>query len=228
MKLNKSDIIYEDNHLIAVSKPAGMLVQGDKTGDVCLADLVKQYIKVKYKKPGDVYLGVIHRVDRPVSGLVLFARTSKALSRMNKLFQERDIEKSYLTLVHKKPSILSQELTHYLVKNSEKNITKAYDKPGKNGKKSVLTYNYIAAGNHRHLLQIDLHTGRSHQIRAQLSRIGYPISGDVKYGNKKGKGNYIYLHSWKMRFIHPVKKEEVILRCPLPDEMNWNFFKEYA
>lgn len=228
MKLNKSDIIYEDNHLIAVSKPAGMLVQGDKTGDVCLADLVKQYIKVKYKKPGNVYLGVIHRVDRPVSGLVLFARTSKALSRMNKLFQERDIEKSYLTLVHKKPSILSQELTHYLVKNSEKNITKAYDKPGKNGKKSVLTYNYIATGNHRHLLQVDLHTGRSHQIRAQLGRIGYPISGDVKYGNKKGKGNYIYLHSWKMRFLHPVKKEEVILRCPLPDEMNWNFFKEYA
>jgi 23S rRNA pseudouridine1911/1915/1917 synthase len=224
--INKS-IIYEDNHLIAVNKPGGILVQGDHTGDKCLADYVKAYIKKKYNKPGDVYLGTIHRIDRPVSGLVIFAKTSKALTRMNKMFQDKQIKKSYYALLQKKPRKLSEDLTHWLVKMEDKNITKAYDKEVKRSKKSMLTYNYIGTANHKFLIEVDLKTGRSHQIRAQLGKIGFPISGDLKYGSRKGKGNYIYLHSKSLEFIHPVKKEKVLLQCPLPDEMNWNFFKQF-
>ncbi len=224
--INKS-IIYEDNHLIAVNKPGGILVQGDHTGDKCLADYVKAYIKKKYNKPGDVYLGTIHRIDRPVSGLVIFARTSKALTRMNKMFQEKQVKKSYFALLQKKPRKLSEDLTHWLVKMEDKNITKAHDKEVNKSKRSMLTYNYIGTANHKFLIQVDLKTGRSHQIRTQLAKIGFPISGDVKYGSRKGKGNYIYLHSKSLEFIHPVKKEKVLLQCPLPDEMNWNFFKQF-
>lgn len=221
-------ILYEDNHLIAVNKPGGILVQGDQTGDKCLSEYVKDYIKRKYKKPGDVYLGTIHRIDRPVSGLVIFAKTSKALTRMNKLFQENKIKKTYFALLQKKPRQLSEDLTHWLVKMQDKNITKAHDKEVKRSKKSELTYNYIGTANHKFLIQVNPKTGRSHQIRAQLAKIGYPISGDLKYGSRKGKGNYIYLHSKSLEFVHPVKKEKVILQCPLPDELNWDFFKEFA
>lgn len=220
-------IIYEDNHLIAVNKPAGMLVQGDITGDKCLADYVKDYIKKKYKKPGDVYLGTIHRLDRPVSGLVIFARTSKALTRMNAIFKEKKVVKTYFALLQKKPRSLSEDLTHWLVKLDDKNITKAYDKEVKGSKKSMLTYNYIGTANHKFLVRVNLHTGRSHQIRAQLARIGFPISGDLKYGSRKGRGNFIYLHSKSLEFVHPVKKEKLLLQCPLPDEENWRFFKEF-
>lgn len=223
-----SSIIYEDNHLIAVNKPAGVLVQGDITGDTCLSDYVKAYIKKKYNKPGDVYLGTIHRLDRPVSGVVIFARTSKALTRMNKMMQEHSITKTYYALLQKKPRELSEDLTHWLVKMEDKNITRAHDKEVKRSKKSELTYNYIGTANHKFLIQVHLKTGRSHQIRAQLAKIGSAISGDLKYGSRKGKGNFIYLHAKSLAFIHPVTKEKVLLQCPLPVEENWNFFREFT
>ncbi len=223
----KDAILFEDNHLIAVNKPGGILVQGDQTGDRTLSDYVKSYIKKKYNKPGDVYLGTIHRIDRPVSGLVIFAKTSKALTRMNKLFEERQIKKTYFALLQKKPRSLSEDLTHWLVKMEDKNITRAFDKEVKRSKKCELTYNYIGTSNHKFLIQVSPKTGRSHQIRTQLAKIGFPISGDLKYGSRKGKGNYIYLHSKSLEFVHPVKKEKVILQCPLPDEDNWNFFKQF-
>ncbi len=221
-------IIYEDNHLIAVNKPAGILVQGDSTGDLCLADYIKKFLKKKYNKPGDAYLGTIHRLDRPVSGVVIFAKTSKALTRMNKMFQEKDIRKTYFALLQKKPRELSEDLTHWLVKMEDKNITRAHDKEVKRSKKSMLTYNYIGTANHKFLVEVNLKTGRSHQIRAQLAKIGHPISGDLKYGSRKGKGTFIYLHAKSLEFIHPVTKEKVILQCPLPDEENWNFFKQFT
>lgn len=223
----KKSILFEDNHLIAVNKPAGILVQGDNTGDKTLSDYIKAYIKKEYNKPGDVYLGTIHRLDRPVSGVIIFAKTSKALTRMNAMFQDGSVRKTYVALLQKKPRQLSEDLTHWLVKMQDKNITRAFDKQVKNSKKSMLTYNYIATANHKFLVEIHLKTGRSHQIRAQLAKIGTPISGDLKYGSRKGKGNYIYLHAKTLAFTHPVKKEKVILHCPLPEEENWNFFKEY-
>ncbi|MCB9263206.1 MAG: RluA family pseudouridine synthase [Flavobacteriales bacterium] len=223
----KSAILFEDNHLIAINKPAGLLVHDELSYDKTLTDYVKEYIKTEYDKPGDVFLGVIHRIDRPVSGLVIFAKTSKALTRMNELFKEKKLKKIYYALVQKKPQKLSDDLTHWLVKNKEKNVTKAYDKEVKDSKKSQLSYDYIGTANHKFLLKIYLHTGRSHQIRAQLAKIGYPISGDLKYGSWKGKGNYIYLHSKSLEFIHPVKKEKLLLQCPLPNEENWNFFQSF-
>ena len=221
-------IVYEDNHLIAVNKPAGILVQGDITGDTCLSDYIKAYIKKKYNKPGDVYLGTIHRLDRPVSGVVIFAKTSKALTRMNKMMQEHSIKKTYYALLQKKPRELSEDLTHWLVKMDDKNISRAHDKEVKRSKKCQLTYNYLGTANHKFLIQVNLKTGRSHQIRAQMAKIGFPISGDLKYGSRKGKGNFIYLHSKSLEFIHPVKKEKLLLQCPLPDEENWNFFRDFA
>ncbi|MFT5724978.1 MAG: 23S rRNA pseudouridine1911/1915/1917 synthase [Bacteroidia bacterium] len=221
-------ILFEDNHLIAVNKPAGILVQGDHTGDQCLSDYIKAYIKKKYNKPGDVYLGTIHRLDRPVSGIVIFAKTSKALTRMNAMMQDHSIKKTYYALLQKKPRDLSEDLTHWLVKNEDKNVTRAHDKEVKKSKKSQLTYNYIGTANHKFLIQIHLQTGRSHQIRAQLAKIGFPISGDMKYGSRKGKGTYIYLHAKSLEFIHPVKKEKLLLQCPFPDEDNWNFFREFV
>ncbi len=221
-------IVYEDNHLIAVNKPAGILVQGDITGDTCLSDYIKAYIKKKYNKPGDVYLGTIHRLDRPVSGVVIFAKTSKALTRMNKMMQEHSIKKTYYALLQKKPRELSEDLTHWLVKMEDKNISRAHDKEVKRSKKCQLTYNYLGTANHKFLIQVNLKTGRSHQIRAQMAKIGFPISGDLKYGSRKGKGNFIYLHSKSLEFIHPVKKEKLLLQCPLPDEENWNFFRDFA
>jgi 23S rRNA pseudouridine1911/1915/1917 synthase len=228
MSFNVSkSILFEDNHLIAVNQPAGILVQGDHTGDECLSDYIKAYIKKKYNKPGDVYLGTIHRLDRPVSGIVIFAKTSKALTRMNAMMQDHSIKKTYYALLQKKPRALSEDLTHWLVKNEDKNVTRAHDKEVKHSKKSQLTYNYIGTANHKFLIQIHLKTGRSHQIRAQLAKIESPISGDLKYGGRKGKGNYIYLHAKSLEFIHPVKKEKLLLQCPFPDEENWNFFQDF-
>jgi 23S rRNA pseudouridine1911/1915/1917 synthase len=229
MSFNVSkSILFEDNHLIVVNKPAGILVQGDKTGDECLSDYIKLYIKKKYNKPGAVYLGTIHRLDRPVSGVIVFAKTSKALTRMNKMMQEHQIKKTYYALLQKKPRELSEDLTHWLVKMEDKNVSRAHDKEVKRSKKCELTYNYIGTANHKFLVQVMLKTGRSHQIRAQLAKIGFPISGDLKYGSRKGKGNYIYLHAKSLEFIHPVKKEKVLLQCPLPVEENWNFFREFT
>lgn len=226
-KLHPSRILFEDNHLIAVIKEAGELVQGDQTGDIPLIEKVKGYIRHKYNKPGEAYVGMIHRLDRPVSGIVLFAKSRKALSRMNELFREDQVEKTYWALVEKKPQELSAELTNWLSKDNEKNRVKAYDKEGKGSKKATLTYSYLGTANHKFLLEVKPKTGRPHQIRVQLAKIGLPISGDLKYGSERGRGHLIYLHAKELSFVHPVRKEKVTLLCPLPDETNWRFFREY-
>lgn len=226
MEISPEQIIYEDNHLIAVCKPAGVLVQGDDTGDTSLLDMVKAYIKRKYQKPGDVFLGTIHRIDRPVSGLVIFARTSKALTRMNELFRDKHIRKTYFALVEKKPKKLADTLVHYLTKDTERNLARAHDKEVKDSKKAILEYQYINTANHKFLLRVSPVTGRPHQIRVQLAKMGCPISGDLKYGASRGRDTFIYLHSFSLQFEHPVKKETITLHCPVPNEMNWNFFRD--
>ncbi len=226
-ELRKEDVIYEDNHLIAVCKPAGMLVQGDETGDEPLSELVKRYIKDKYRKPGDVFLGTIHRLDRPVSGLVLFARTSKALTRMNEQFRDKKIKKTYFALVDRKPKKLADKLVHYLTKDTSRNLARANDNEVKNSKRAELDYQYINTANHKFLLRVSPVTGRPHQIRVQLAKMGCPIAGDLKYGSSsKGRETFIYLHAFSLQFEHPVKKEWINLHCPVPDEMNWNFFRD--
>lgn len=223
-------VIYEDNHIIGVNKPPGWLVQADKTGDSTLADWTKSYIKLRYKKPGDVFLGVIHRIDRPVSGVVVFARTTKALTRMNELIRDRDMNKQYWAIIGSRPNPFSADLTHYLIKDREKNITKAYDqlsRRSEGAKKSELSYNMIGELGDHYLLEIDLKTGRSHQIRAQLAKVGYPIRGDVKYGYKSpNEDASIHLHCRSMSFIHPVKKEQVVITADPPDEQIWRLFED--
>lgn len=220
------NVIYEDNHLIAVNKPAGVLVHADKTGDECLEEAIKQYIKHKYDKPGDVFLGVIHRLDRPVSGVVVFARTSKALSRMNKLFQDRKVDKQYIAIVNHIPHDLEGTLTHYLKKDTNRNIARAYHKEVKGGKKSTLDYEYKSGLNGYHLLEVRPHTGRPHQIRVQLSSMGTPIVGDLKYGyNTPTQDASICLHCSSLKFIHPVKKEPLTLSAPMPKKQYWNIFR---
>jgi 23S rRNA pseudouridine1911/1915/1917 synthase len=219
-------VIYEDNHLIAVNKEAGVLVQGDETEDKPLSDYVKGYIKHRYKKPGDVFLGVVHRLDRPVSGAVIFARTSKALARMNELFKERKIEKRYWAITDERPSPIQGHLTHYILKDSEKNISKALDQMSnrsKDAKKSDLDYEMIGELEGKHLLLVKPITGRPHQIRVQLSKMGWPIIGDLKYGyphaNRDGS---IYLHCRSMSFMHPVKNEPVTIIAEPPQDQFWN------
>lgn len=221
-------VIHEDNHLIAVNKPAGWLVQGDITGDMPISEAVKAYIKDRYNKPGAVYLGTIHRLDRPVSGVVVFARTSKALTRMNKLFQEKAIQKTYWAITDTRPDPLEGHLTHYLIKDTNINKAKAFDRPSnrnKKAKKSELTYALKAGLAGHHLLEVHPQTGRPHQIRVQLSKIGCPIRGDVKYGHPTPNiDGSIHLHCREMSFIHPVKKEKVIITAEPPDEAIWNLF----
>ena len=221
-------ILFEDNHLIAVNKPAGWLVQGDQTGDKTLADFVKEYIKDRYNKPGDVFLGIIHRIDRPVSGVVVFARTSKALERMNRLFQERKVKKTYWAVTAERPEPIEGKLEHYLLKDHQKNKTKAYTQIGRRtakAKLSTLDYHLLASIGDNHLLEVNPHTGRPHQIRVQLSTLGTPIKGDLKYGYRKPNVDAsIHLHSRKLSFIHPVKKEPVeIVGNPPPDQI-WQLF----
>ncbi len=221
-------ILHEDNHLIAVNKPGGWLVQGDQTGDTPLVEFVKGYIKDRYNKPGAVFLGVIHRLDRPVSGVVVFARTSKALERMNRLFAERKIEKTYWAVVGERPKPIEGHLTHYILKDKSRNVAKAYDQLGnrtKGAKKADLDYELIGSIGDNHLLKVTPHTGRPHQIRVQLSKIGCPIRGDLKYGFPKA--NYdatIHLHARSLSFIHPVKKEPVFIEADPPDEQIWRLF----
>ncbi len=221
-------ILYEDNHLIAVNKPAGWLVQGDRTGDVTLADFAKKYIKDRYDKPGAVYLGIIHRLDRPASGVVVFARTSKALSRMNELFRERKIEKTYWAITNKRPDPLSGKLEHYLLKDTSRNIVKAYDRLSRRAqqaKKAQLTYEMIAEIDGNHLLEVHPATGRPHQIRVQLAKMGYSIHGDLKYGFPKPNADgSIHLHCKKLEFIHPVKKTKVAITADPPDNRLWRLF----
>lgn len=228
MKKQNFQVIYEDNHLIAVNKPAGMLVQGDETGDKPLVDFVKEYIKIRYEKPGDVFLGVVHRIDRPVSGAVIFARTSKALERMNKLFADRKIDKTYWALVKDRPDPLSATLVHYLDKDRERNITKALDATSRrhpDAKKSELTYDLISSVGNYHLLEVHPKTGRPHQIRAQLSKVGLPIKGDIKYGYPKAdKDGNISLHCRAMTFVHPVTNVIVEIVADPPKEQVWDQF----
>lgn len=222
------DILYEDNHIIAVNKRSGDIVQGDETGDTPLSDLVKAYIKEKYQKPGEVFLGVVHRIDRPVSGIVLFARTSKSLSRLNELFKTKEITKTYWAVVKKKPVSDSGTLTHYHLKDEKTRKARLFDKEVAHSKKCVLHYRWLASSDHYHLLEIQLETGRFHQIRAQLAKIGSPIKGDVKYGFERPNENArsIHLHARKISFIHPVKNEPIELTAPVPDEKIWQFFEK--
>jgi len=219
-------VIFEDNHLIAVNKPAGWLVQGDETGDKPMSEFVKEYIKQRYKKPGDVFLGTVHRIDRPVSGAVIFARTSKALERMNKLFEERNVQKTYLAIVEKRPEELEGTLIHYISKDQEKNIVHiANSQKNKHFKLAELDYKFVAGLGDHFLLEVKPNTGRPHQIRAQLGKIGCPIRGDVKYGAKRTNSDgRIHLHSAALEFIHPVQKTPVLIKAPLPDEQIWRLF----
>lgn len=219
-------ILYEDNHLIAVNKGTSDLVQGDKTGDVTLADRVKSYIKVKYNKPGDVYLGVVHRLDRPVSGVVIYARTSKALARMNKIFQEREVDKIYWAMVKKGPAKTEDCLIHWLVRNQKQNKSYAYGAERKDAKKAVLSYKLLAQLNTYSVLEVKLETGRHHQIRSQLAYIGSPIKGDLKYGfARSNPDGGISLHARSVRFIHPVQKKEIYIVAEPPENDNlWKAF----
>jgi 23S rRNA pseudouridine1911/1915/1917 synthase len=216
-------VIYEDNHLIAVNKLPGVLVQGDETGDQPLDNMVKHFIKVRYNKPGDVYLATLHRLDRPTSGVVIFGRTSKAAERMSKLFQTDGIEKTYLAVVNKRPDPLSGSLKHYILKNNETNIVKAHSSEKKGSKLALLDYEFLGEiDKSHHLIKVNLHTGRSHQIRAQLSKIGCVIYGDLKYGaDVPNMDMSISLHCRSMSFIHPVTKEKVKIKADLPKNVLW-------
>lgn len=221
----KPTVVYEDNHLLCVSKRPGEIVQGDKTGDEPMSEALKAWLKEKYNKPGNVYLGVIHRLDRPVGGLVLFAKTSKALSRMNELFRTGDVSKRYWAVVTARPPKHSDTLEQYLVRNESQN--KSYvarqgaATPG--AKLARLSYRLLASGEHYHLLEIELHTGRHHQIRCQLAALGCPIKGDLKYGAPRSNpGGSISLLSRQISFTHPVSKEALTLTAPVPDERLWH------
>ena len=216
-------VIYEDNHLIAINKRPGDIVQGDKTGDMPLSDVVKLYIKEKYNKLGNVYLGVAHRLDRPTSGIVVFAKTSKALPRLNKLFAEKEAKKTYWAIVKNKPEKQKNILVHWLKRNTKQNKSYAHIKEVSDSKKAILEYQIIKKLDHYFLLEIDLKTGRHHQIRSQLTAIGSPIKGDLKYGfDRSNKDGSIHLHARSLSFIHPVKKEMIELTADLPNDAVWN------
>jgi 23S rRNA pseudouridine1911/1915/1917 synthase len=219
------EILYEDNHLIAVYKRSSDLAQGDKTGDSSLDKEVKKYIQTKYKKPGEAYLGLVHRLDRPVSGVLLFARTSKALERMNEIFRTREVKKIYFAIVRERPPEDEATITHFLKKNEQQNKTYVYDTEVKGSKEASLSYKLIARSEKYYLLEIELHSGRHHQIRAQLARIGCPIKGDLKYGYPRSNEDAgISLFARKLEFIHPVRKEPVTITGHFPEGDIWGFF----
>ena len=219
-------ILHEDNHIIVVNKRVGDIVQGDKTGDKPLSEVVKEYIKDKYNKPGDVFLGVIHRLDRPTTGIVAFARTSKALTRMNELFSNRETQKTYWAIVKNKPIKNEDKLIHFLKRNEKNNTSKAHIKEVPDSKMASLDYKIIKELNNYFALEINLHTGRHHQIRAQLSAIGSPIKGDLKYGfDRSNPDGGIHLHARKLVFTHPVSKETIEIVAPTPNEVIWNAMK---
>lgn len=216
-------VLHEDNHLIVVNKRVGDIVQGDKTGDKPLADVVKEYIKDRYNKPGEVFLGVVHRLDRPTTGIVVFARTSKALTRMNELFSQRETQKTYWAVVKNKPSKAADNLVHYLKRNEKNNTSKAHSKEVPESKKASLDYKIIKSLDRYHVLEINLHTGRHHQIRAQLTAIGSPIKGDLKYGfDRSNPDGGIHLHARQLVFVHPVTKETLVIVAPTPIDPLWN------
>nr|WP_321373560.1 RNA pseudouridine synthase [uncultured Bacteroides sp.] len=219
-------VIYEDNHIIVVNKSSSEIVQGDKTGDTPLSEIVKQYLKEKYNKPGNVFLGVVHRLDRPVSGIVLFAKTSKALPRLNEMFKNSEVKKTYWAIVKNCPKETEGELVHYLVRNEKQNKSYAYDKEVKDSKKAILDYKLIGHSQNYYLLEVHLHTGRHHQIRCQLAKMGCSIKGDLKYGSPRSNPDgSICLHSRKVSFIHPVSKELIELEAPVPEGNLWNGFE---
>ncbi|MDO6491520.1 MULTISPECIES: RluA family pseudouridine synthase [unclassified Cellulophaga] len=216
-------VLYEDNHLIAINKRVGDIVQGDKTGDAPLSDIVKAYIKEKYNKPGNVYLGVAHRLDRPTTGIVVFAKTSKALPRLNKLFAEKDAKKTYWAVVKQQPKKQKDTLVNWLKRNTKQNKSYANIKEVPDSKKAILDYSILKKLDNYYLLEINLQTGRHHQIRSQLSGIGCPIKGDLKYGfNRSNSDGGIHLHARKLSFTHPVKKEPLEIIAPLPKDPIWD------
>ncbi len=220
-------VVYEDNHIIIVSKRAGILVQGDSTGDRTLTDAVKEYIKVKYQKPGDVFLHPVHRLDRPVSGLVVFARTSKGMERMMELFRQRDIQKTYWAIVRKKPANEKGKLTHWLVKDEQKNVVTAYDEEVKGSQKAELYYKVLGCINKHYLIEVEPISGRPHQIRVQLASMGCPIRGDIKYGyDRPNFDGSINLHARRLYFVHPVKQEPIICKAAVPAIAFWEEFLE--
>ena len=216
-------VIYEDNHLIAVNKRPGDIVQGDKTGDIPLSEVVKLYIKEKYNKPGNVYLGVAHRLDRPTSGIIVFAKTSKALPRLNKLFAEKKAKKTYWAVVKNEPKKHTDILTHWMKRNTKQNKSYANSKEVTDSKKAILEYTIIKKLDRYFLLEINLKTGRHHQIRSQLTAIGCPIKGDLKYGfDRSNKDGSIHLHAKSLSFMHPVKKELIEINADVPNDPIWN------
>ena len=217
------DVLYEDNHVIGINKRVGDIVQGDKTGDIPLSEHLKAYLKKKYNKPGEAYLGIVHRLDRPTTGVVLFAKTSKALSRLNAMFADKaQVQKTYWALVDAMPPATEGTLTHWLVRNEKQNKSVAYNKEVQQSKKAVLHYKLLKSFDHYHLLEIDLITGRHHQIRAQLAAIGLHIKGDLKYGAKRSNPDGgICLHAYKLTFEHPVKKEVITIEAA----PNWQLSK---
>ena len=221
------EILYEDNHFIAINKHNNELVQGDRTGDISLDQKIKHYLKQQYHKPGNVYLGVTHRIDRPVSGVVLFTKTSKALSRMNKLFKEKKTEKIYWAVVGNAPELPHGFLKHYLIRDSRKNKSFSFDKPRKYSKEAMLTYSILVSSDRYHLLEIRLLSGRHHQIRSQFSAIGSPIKGDLKYGfPRSNPDGGISLHSRMLSFVHPVKDTVIRIQADPPKDNLWDFFLE--
>lgn len=216
-------VLFEDNHIIVVNKRPGDIVQGDKTGDTPLSEVVKEYIRVKYDKPGNVYLGVVHRLDRPTSGIVLFSKTSKALPRLNKLFKDKEAKKTYWAVVKNAPPQTEGILIHFLKRNPKQNKSIAHIKEVPESKKAILEYRILKKLDNYYLLEIDLQTGRHHQIRSQLSSIGCAIKGDLKYGfDRSNKDASIHLHARRLSFIHPVKKELIEIIAPPPREPIWD------
>ncbi|WP_298366322.1 RluA family pseudouridine synthase [uncultured Lutibacter sp.] len=217
------NILFEDNHLIVVNKQSGDIVQGDKTGDKPLSEIVKEYIKNKYNKPGNVFLGVVHRLDRPTTGIIVFARTSKSLERFNKMLRDKTVNKTYWAIVKQKPKKKQDTLIGYLRKNPKNNKSTSYSSEIEGSKKAILHYKILKSLDNYHLLEVDLETGRHHQIRCQLASIGCPIKGDLKYGfNRSNKDASIHLHARKIKFTHPVSKEEIEITAPTPNEVIWN------
>ena len=222
----KPDILFEDNHLIVINKKSGDIVQGDKTGDAPLNELLKNYLKEKYNKPGNVYLGTVHRLDRPTSGIVIFAKTSKALPRMNKLFQSKEIQKTYWAVTEKAPNPKKGELNDFLIKNEKQNKSYAHQKEINGSKKAVLSYQLVGQGDRYFYIEVKPFTGRHHQIRVQLSNINCIIKGDLKYGAKRpNKDGSIHLHARSITFIHPVSKENLVITAPVPEDVIWKDFQ---
>ena len=219
---NNLHVLFEDNHLIVINKQSGDIIQGDKTGDTPLSEIVKEYIKEKYHKPGNVFLGVVHRLDRPTTGVVVFARTSKGLERFNKMLRDKQVDKTYWAVVKNKPAKDIDTLTGFLKKNPKNNKSTAYTSEIEGSKKAILHYKLLKSLDNYHLLEVDLETGRHHQIRCQLAAIGSPIKGDLKYGfNRSNKDASIHLHARKIEFIHPVTKEPISIIAPTPKEVIW-------